>query len=1109
LINMNKKGQIAIEILVVLSILVIGGIFVGVYYIQGIGQNQQKGATTNSTLDSLVDNFTDPFDIPDNTDVPLNKVAAPVAIPSEGFYPYGTLITLISHTDDAIIRYKLNSADVNESSPIFPNNFYLTEDVQISAVAYKTGMEPSSKVKFTYTVNTVIAAFFTDIQVDETALPTGVVAGAPFTLKVVAEATVPSVRLSEVRISQNDVPTSACKFLGVGAVGKDITCTNGSCTDLGYLTNPEVAGTSYYNNFKFSCSEPGSYSFIFTGVLKTEDKEYSHMTSSQSIVIAPPTPNTIVAEIISPQDGLYYKDKPLILSSNIIGAEKEDVFCNWYATSKESQASLFLSDNCDALYDLSNSADFEVDKTYEINLFVSSRYEDISVAANPKVITIVDFENSDYLFFKPGSGQEMNQTFEMYFYTSRIADFEQGGYFDVHDSDNHCNFELTRAAPEQHEFVDPVTSEITYYYSYTFNSICNAPGTKTITVEFFQPDLPEGKGEVLPVSSVTTTYLIYDVVPFVDVEFGIYFNTGPALPSMTEVFDEALIVKGKESYSDEFYFAAPYPPNPTAFVDIYQGQEFYIYPSIISNPPQYLDGQGICTVKFTPMASNPEGKLQIYQQPCNQYKGYQITKLIGEYNAQLSVTGPNGMSFSKSKLVRFNTNPIYFINDNVYPIYYKDNSFQIELAISNLNNLSLTVTNDIYKTTDTSTAVSYISAITGTLRFSGVFDPMEGYVLINSSTFACNSSNSICTNNYQFSESGNYRVKITATTPYGNQVIKWVNFKIVEEPDGAEISYVISKTPTNVGLTGLLYRTVGANTYYKIGDFCVWNIAGQIIRGSCNITHNFSTFGPKNVSVIVSEQSGTPIAQDATAIINIVSPPPINSKIIADNPNLSLVVGESREFFAGFEYPIGGGEIKFIQATSCADYWYVEGVPFYNYGSCHFDHEFNVPGIFEISAMINNPDGTQTEVLTYVTVSESQILDPVSYGAQCTLYYDPGNPGNPSDACKIYQIDFQGGARLNTHATHFRYNFVLRNSNNQPIHQTVGVYNPSKLANVISEYDYKKIDLDYIDLVVPLSTSINTGGNLPYTFWIENNNNQNDYTEQSGVIQCSVIPGCP
>jgi 1,4-dihydroxy-2-naphthoate octaprenyltransferase len=38
--------------------------------------------------------------------------------------------------------------------------------------------------------------------------------------------------------------------------------------------------------------------FIFTGVLKTDSAEYSHATSSQSVIIAPPIPNTIVAEII-------------------------------------------------------------------------------------------------------------------------------------------------------------------------------------------------------------------------------------------------------------------------------------------------------------------------------------------------------------------------------------------------------------------------------------------------------------------------------------------------------------------------------------------------------------------------------------------------------------------------------------------------------------------------------------------------------------------------------------------------------------------------------------------------------------------------------------------
>jgi len=52
----NKKGQISIEFLLVLSILVVGGVLFGVYYLQSIGKNRQEDVSTD-VLDNLITDF--------------------------------------------------------------------------------------------------------------------------------------------------------------------------------------------------------------------------------------------------------------------------------------------------------------------------------------------------------------------------------------------------------------------------------------------------------------------------------------------------------------------------------------------------------------------------------------------------------------------------------------------------------------------------------------------------------------------------------------------------------------------------------------------------------------------------------------------------------------------------------------------------------------------------------------------------------------------------------------------------------------------------------------------------------------------------------------------
>lgn len=1116
--NMNKKGQIAIEILVVLSILVIGGIFVGVYYIQGIGQNQQNSSTTNSTLDSLVDNFTDPFDIPDEPDVPLNKVAAPIAIPSEGEYPVGTPITLVSQTDGAIIRYALNSSDVNESSPIFPNDFYLTEDVQISAIAYKTGMEPSSKVKFTYTVDTTSTLEFTNIKIDDGAIPTGVVANAPFTLKVVAEATVPSVRVSRVIIQKNGMDTDACKFLGVGAMGKEITCIDGICTDLGYLTNPEIADTSYSNNFKFSCNEPGTYSFTFTGVLKTDSAEYSHMTSSEAITIAPPIPNTIVAEIISPQDGLYYKDKPLILSSNIIGAEKEDLFCNWYATNKDTSASIALGDSCDLLYDLSNSADFEIDKTYEINLFVSEKEGTLYANASPKVITIVDVDSvSSKLVFDPASGQEANKYFTTTYYSREIAEFENGAYFRVGVADDSCNFELSRATPEMLVVID--SDEVSQvFYKYKFKSICSTPGVKEILLELYNSD-GFGTRQIIEADTISANYEIFDEEVTVFTDFYFYFPQGPNIPSIEEFFDDGIQVKGKDPHKDVLYFLPPADqtvPNPD--IEIPQGKSFYIYSYVDSDPSYYMAGQETCSIQFVPTNGNTQTKIQTFNQPCNSYRFYQPT-LEGYYSAKFSVITPRGETVVKSKIVRFVPNPIAFAPSQDFGnLYYTGIDFPLNIRLINPTFTPVTMTYGLYVSSIDDPAGGYINNDGTSASFAApeVFDPMDGYTeIVSGGSFTCSAPYLNCHTTIPgtyHDQHGVYKIKITASDLYSHSIDTWYSFRTSVPPEGAEIRTATGKTPTERKLTGVLYRheTIGgiSRKIYNIGERCQWTINGLSINATaCDLYYDFGTGGTKVIDVVVYENySGlSPVSKTATKNV-LIEYVPNAYNITVDTDYIEM--GDDVQFKANYVYPASTG-LNEVLAENCSE-WKVDDVIMPGTADCTYNHYFTSPGEYELVATVYFA-GAATEVSKTVYVYGTQVVDDLGEIARCTHYYHGPSPGDPWGGCNIYQLEIQYNDLLINTLLEGNLDYIVefRNTSGQPLPIAAGYSSSGTSAIVQNAVGQKRFSIfDYIELDLRLNNSISYSNPIRFDLFIQNESDPY-YGRRSGTIDCLQIYNCP
>jgi len=153
------KGQVSIEVLIILSVLIIGAVIFGTYYINNLNSNLKESKT--DAIDSLVDNFGN-NEAPVVT--PITQVTNPTASPASGTaLTSSETITLSSATSGASIYYTKNGS--NPIGTTSATEFLYSTPITafagtVKAIAIKSGMTNSSVVTFTYTIaapNTVVA----------------------------------------------------------------------------------------------------------------------------------------------------------------------------------------------------------------------------------------------------------------------------------------------------------------------------------------------------------------------------------------------------------------------------------------------------------------------------------------------------------------------------------------------------------------------------------------------------------------------------------------------------------------------------------------------------------------------------------------------------------------------------------------------------------------------------------------------------------------------------------------------------------------------------------------------------------------------------------------
>jgi hypothetical protein len=114
-----------------------------------------KSGLTDSAVTAAAFAITPPSTTPPPPPPPTTSdemVATPTFSPKEGSFAGSVKVTIASATPGAVIRYSINNAPLDESSPIFTGALTLTQSCDIAARAYKDGMRVSATARTSFRI---------------------------------------------------------------------------------------------------------------------------------------------------------------------------------------------------------------------------------------------------------------------------------------------------------------------------------------------------------------------------------------------------------------------------------------------------------------------------------------------------------------------------------------------------------------------------------------------------------------------------------------------------------------------------------------------------------------------------------------------------------------------------------------------------------------------------------------------------------------------------------------------------------------------------------------------------------------------------------------------
>jgi hypothetical protein len=187
----------------------------------------------------------------------------------------------------------------------------------------------------------------------------------------------------------------------------------------------EIPFSSETLNLKFTCNAIGSYSITVKAGIKDSDVD-GHNDEVSKIKSIIPTQNFSV-NILSPINGIYYIDNPMLLNSEHSGdIDETTAECTWVAIDRTADSltstPIVISYSCNDIITPSNIDLFEISHKYNIYLSVKNRDTQELVNAEPVEILIIDHTISQGLYFNPEKSTIVNTNFTTTYLTETQVD---------------------------------------------------------------------------------------------------------------------------------------------------------------------------------------------------------------------------------------------------------------------------------------------------------------------------------------------------------------------------------------------------------------------------------------------------------------------------------------------------------------------------------------------------------------------------------------------------------------------------------------------------------------------------------------------------------------
>lgn len=286
----KEKGQISIEVLLILSVLIIGSVLVGTFYFSQIRSKSNSG----DEFSELMDNF------------------------------MGELNPNIAHCGNGACEIELGEDNGNCSTDCYCGDGFCIPGFEQpgdsdTSPECMSDCDEDAAFKFEDLTLTLIPDSSTKIDNN-------------FKIKVSVTSTYAIASIGKLKVEKNAggeyLPSNSCSFGGV---------YNSEFNSIDFLY-PSTVADIIEQTFGFSCKDPGAYKFIFSEINPKGDNSFNLSGKIEKTITVEDVEDDFIINITSPEEGdSFFVGSSIQLNAEYMGldTEEESLSCSWYIGEKQ------------------------------------------------------------------------------------------------------------------------------------------------------------------------------------------------------------------------------------------------------------------------------------------------------------------------------------------------------------------------------------------------------------------------------------------------------------------------------------------------------------------------------------------------------------------------------------------------------------------------------------------------------------------------------------------------------------------------------------------------------------------------------------------------------